>query len=180
MSDIELYAKNISDSQNGVNLFQSAIFIGSLLVGYFSSCKALLDACAITLSDVYNLDLTNKQKDFSNKIFWKKLEPIGISVYGRYTPLKQFFKEIINWRDSALHRITPLVIVHSPDDPDKTSIEKQSIKVASQIDTDISTAVNNPKKVEWVEPTYYHTKWQSMLINLCGEICLDIRSQTIQ
>lgn len=73
MADIELYASYISEAQKSPDTFKGAILIGTLLVGYFNACKSLLDAGAITLATVYNLNLTNKEKNFSKPKFWKQL-----------------------------------------------------------------------------------------------------------
>ncbi len=179
MADVELYAQYIKDAQRGDNLFKAAILIGTLLVGYFASCKSLLDAGAITLATIYNLELPDKEKDFSKKKFRKQLETIGKSVHGRYTQFEKLFNEIIIWRDAALHRITPLAIVHSPGEPGKTPFEKQKVMVVAKPDADYATIVKAPTNIQWVNPLHYHEKWQGELVKFCGEICLDIRGQTI-
>lgn len=180
MADVELYASYISDAQQNPNTFRGAILIGTLLVGYFSACKSLLDAGAITLARVYNLTLTNKQMDFSKPKFWKLLEEgAGSVVIGRYTPFKGLFKDIVDWRDSAVHRLTPFAVTHGSGHPDKVSREKMEIKMIAQPDAEISMIVKAPKSVPWVEPLYYHKQWQIQLIEFCKEVCLDIRSQTL-
>ena len=180
MADAELYAKQICEAQKGVNTFRAAIFIGSLLVGYFTSCKSLLDAGAITLATLYNLTLTNKEMDFSRPRLLKQLkQETGPVVHGRYSSFQDLFDEIIKWRNSAVHRITPFVVTHSPGPPDKVSREKIEIKMVAKPDVGISTIVISPKSVQWVEPLHFHRKWQNQLINFCKEVCLDIRSQTL-
>jgi hypothetical protein len=179
MADIELYAQYMEDAQKGDNLFKAAILIGTLLVGYFASCKSLLDAGAITLATIYSLTLPDREKDFSKKKFWKQLETVGISVCGRYTKFQKLFNEIIVCRDAALHRITPLAIVHSPGEPGKTPLEKQKVMVVAKPDADYATIVKTPTNIQWVNPLHYHGKWQGELIKFCGEICLDIKGQTI-
>ena len=88
-------------------------------MAYFNACKSLLDAGAITLAQVYNLNLRDKQMDFSKQIFWERLEDrTGPTINSRYEPFRSLFDEIIKWRDAAVHRTTPFVITHSPDNPD--------------------------------------------------------------
>jgi hypothetical protein len=180
MADVELYASYISEAQKSLDTFRGAILIGTLLVGYFTACKSLLDAGAITLARVYNLALTNKKMDFSKSEFWRQLDKeAGPTISGRYAPFKSLFKEIIKWRDSAVHRLTPFVITHSPGEPGKVPREKMGIKMVAQPDAGISIIVKAPKSVPWVEPLHYHKQWQSQLIEFCKEVCLDIRSQTL-
>ena len=181
IADIEFHAHFISEKQKSPDTFKAAILIGTYLVGYFNACKSLLDACAITLAKVYNLRLKNKQMDFSKSIFWKQLESqTGSVIKNRYKPFAGLFDEIIEWRDAAVHRITPFVITHSPGAPDKTPREQMEIKMVAQADADISTVVKRTRSIQWVEPLYYHKKWRSQLLELCKEVCLDIRSQTFR
>jgi len=180
MADVELYASYISEAERSLNTLKGAILIGTLLVGYFSACKSLLDAGAITLASIYNLHLSNKEMDFLKQKFWRQLDKeAGPAITSRYAPFKSLFREIIKWRDSAVHRTTPFAVTHSPGDPFKVPREKQKIKVIAQPDAVISMVVKTPKSIPWVEPLHYHKQWQSQLIEFCKEVCLDIRSQTM-
>jgi hypothetical protein len=180
MADVELYASYIYEAQKSPNPFQGSILIGTLIVGYFAACKSLLDAGAITLARVYNLTLTNREMDFSKPKFLRQLdEEVGPTISGRYAPFKGLFKEIIKWRDAAVHRLTPLVITHGPGEPGKVPREKMEIKMVAQPDAEISIVVKKPKSIPWVEPLHYHKQWQSQLIAFCKEVCLDIQSQTL-
>ena len=67
LADVELFAQYISEAQRESDTFQAAILIGTFLVAYFNACKSLMDAGAITLAKVYNLNLKNKEMDFSKK-----------------------------------------------------------------------------------------------------------------
>ena len=117
--------------------------------------------------------------DFSKGIFWRRLEnQTGPNIKNRYKPFTGLFDEIITWRDAAVHRITPFVVTHSLGEPDKTPREKMEIKMVTQPDSDVVTVVKKGRSIQWVEPLYYHIKWRSRLIELCREVCLDIRSQT--
>lgn len=104
----------------------------------------------------------------------------GPVIKGRYASFKSLFNEVIKWRDAAVHRITPFVITHSPGEPDKVPREKMEIKMVAQSDADISLVVKGARTIQWVEPLHYHKKWLSQLIEFCKEVCLDIRSQTLQ
>jgi len=179
MADVELYASYISEAQKSPNALKGATLIGTLLVGYFTACKSLLDAGSITLAKVYHLTLTNKEMDFSKPKFWKQLsKEAGTAISDRYTPFKGLFKDIIDWRDSAVHRFTPFTVTHSPDDPDKVPRGEQEIKMVARPDTVISTVAKTPKSIPWVEPLHFHRKWRDELIGFCGEVCQDIQDRT--
>ncbi|MCH8899289.1 MAG: hypothetical protein IH942_02205 [Acidobacteria bacterium] len=70
---MEFVADAIRNELNADNVFDAVIRVQSHLVSYFSACKALFDAGSITLNMVYDLDLTPRQQDFGQKIFWKQL-----------------------------------------------------------------------------------------------------------
>jgi len=69
LADIELFVRYIAEAGKESNAFQAAILIGTFLVAYFNACKSLLDAGAITLARIYNLNLKNKEMDFSKAVF---------------------------------------------------------------------------------------------------------------
>jgi hypothetical protein len=165
----------ISQAETAPDAFNGATMIGTYLVGYFSACKSLLDAGSITLAKLYHLNLTNKQMDFSKgSQFWKELQEKQATVYHRYIKFNGLVDDIVKLRDAAVHRITPLVIVHAPENPDKTPRDKQKIRMVLEPDTTFSTFVKNHKKITWVKPLHFHNKWKSLLIEFCEEVCLDI------
>jgi len=180
MGDVELYASYISAAIKGLDTFKGAILVGTLLVGYFTACKSLLDAGAVTLAKVYNLPLTNKEMDFSKPKFWRQVEDqMGPVIRSRYYLFKNLFDEIIKWRDAAVHRLTPLVVTHSPGPPDEAHQERLEIKMAAQPDADISTVAASGRKIQWVQPLHHHGQWENQLLEFCKEVCLDIRNQVL-
>jgi hypothetical protein len=181
LADVELFTQYISEAQRKLDTFQAAILIGTFLVAYFNACKSLLDAGAITLAKIYNLKLKNREMDFSKGVFWRELEEHGGSiVVDRYAPFKSLFSEIVEWRDAAVHRLTPFVITHSPDSPEKVPREKLEIKMVDQPDTDISVIVKRAKDIRWIEPLDCHKRWREQLLGFCEQVCLDIRSQAFR
>jgi hypothetical protein len=178
LADVELFAQYISEAQRKSNTFQAAVLIGTFLVAYFNACKPLLDAGAITLAKIYNLNIKNKEMDFSKRIFWQQLEKqIGSTVIDRYTPFNSLFSEIVKWRDAAVHRLTPIVLTHSPGHPEKVPREKLEIKMVDQPDTDISVIVKKAKDIRWIKPLDCHKQWREHLLDFCEQVCLDIRTQ---
>ena len=174
MADIELYAWLTSQAETAPDAFKGAVLVGTYLIGYFSACKSLLDAGSITLAMLYNLNLSNKEMDFSKSKFLKELEKRQSKIYVRYTRFDDLVKDIVKWRDSSVHRVTPLVVVHAPEDPNKTPRDKQEIRVVVEPDAKFSILVKNHKKITWVKPLHFHNKWKSRLIEFCEEVCLDI------
>jgi hypothetical protein len=178
LADVELFAQCISEAQNRSDAFQAATLIATFMVAYFNACKSLLDAGAITLAKIYNLKLKNKERDSSKRIFWRQLEEqVGSIVVDRYAPFNSLFDEIVKWRDAAVHRLTPFVIIHSADPPEKIPREKLEIKMVDQPDTDISVLVKRGKDIRWIEPLHYHNRWREPLLDFCKQICFDIKTQ---
>jgi hypothetical protein len=182
MADVELYAQYIFHAQSGQRSSEeaedAAVLVGTFLVAYFSACKSVFDAASIALSKIYDLRLTNKGMNFSKDRFREELEgKAGTITTSRYTPFRSLSEEIVAWRDSAVHRITPFVVTYSHERPWKA--QKIDIIMASNPDTNISAVIKKLDSIEWVEPLYYHTKWREQLIRFCAEICQDIRTHTL-
>ena len=98
----------------------------------------------------------------------------------RYRKFDSLFKEIVIWRDAAVHRLTPFVLTVSPGRPDEVPREKLEIKMVGQPDTEISTVVRGGKNISWVEPLHYHQQWKEQLVEFCNAVCLDIKGQTVE
>ena len=176
MADIDMYAKFISDTLGHENPYQAATVTASLLVGYFGACKSLLDAVSVALAELYTLPLSNKEKDFTKRKFWRELQKANSNVHDRFKDFKSFFAEVVRWRDSAVHRFTPLVICHAPDRPDRVPRDKVKVNMVADPDTDIRKYLTNLSGTKWADPLSQHTKWRDDFLSLCKEICADIQS----
>ena len=77
-----------------------------------------------------------------------------------------------------VHRLTPFVIVHGPEFPEKAPREKLEIKMVDQPDTDISIIAKKAKDIRWIEPLDFHKRWQKRLLDFYKYVCLDISVQT--
>jgi len=175
MGNVDFYAYIISEEfKNKANMFESAILISSYLIGYFSSCKSFLDSIAIALSDIYKLDLSNKQKDFGKNVFWKKIVHAEPSTTDRYHKYEDIYDEIIFWRDSSIHRVSPLVMVHTSGPPENTPKEMQSIKLLAEPDQ--FGFEFNSKSNKWCDVLELHHKWRPAFINLCENVLSDIKN----
>jgi hypothetical protein len=113
MGDLELYCSTIGDELKEEDPWRAATVVGSLLVGYFSAAKSMLDAAALALNQSHQLGLALKNQDFGKGALLAALRASSSTSAARYDPLRPFFQEVIQWRDSAVHRTTPLVMVHT-------------------------------------------------------------------
>ncbi len=176
MADIDMYSEIIADVLKDKSPWRGATLAGSFIVGYFSACKSLLDAVSIALAELYILPLSNKEKDFTKTKFWNSLRSKTPEICNRYSRFRAFFEEIVKWRDSAIHRIAPLVIVHGSGPPiEPVATEEVEIKMVADPETDFELLIKNPKDVDWIAPPDLHQKWRSDFISLCNFICQDIQ-----
>lgn len=176
IADVDMYASVIENMLNNSNAYKAATLTGSFMVGYLSACKSLLDAGSISLSEIYSLPLSNKEKDFSKGKFWNQLLIVNKVVHKRYFAFKKLFEEIIKWRDAAVHRIAPLIIVHGKGHPEKVKREDMEIKMIADPNLDISDFIANTKETEWIEPLDLHKNWRGEFIKFCEELCKDIKT----
>ena len=97
MADVEVYAEYISEELKRNNAGQAAIYIGTLLVGFFTACKSLLGAGAIALNEIYQLEIDDpKKQDFRKGTLWNRLRGKGEhAVYNRYSVYKDLIDEIV-------------------------------------------------------------------------------------
>ena len=97
-----LFSDNKYNPDVGINL------ISSILVAYLSSCKSLFDAGAIALNALYQLKLSQTQRDLNNKEFKKKLEQ-RLSP-NRSDKFEEILADVTIKRNLAIHRTTPFII----------------------------------------------------------------------
>jgi hypothetical protein len=181
MADIDTYAQDISDVLNDPAAKHGEIRVGTLLVGYFSASKALLDAAAISLASLYSLTLTDnkgeerklsyKQMDFSKREFWKALEK-NIRVKRRFERFKTLSSEVVFRRNVAVHRVAPLTAQIA------STAQHMEIKMAAKPDADMSDWASRWSNEDWLDPLDSHRKWRPLFLELCKEVCDDIKNMT--
>ena len=178
MGDIDTYAQDISDVLNDSTHKYREIRVGTLLAGYFSACKALFDAAAISLFTLYSLTFTDKrgkhplslkQRDFSKQEFWKVLEK-DIGVKNRFKKFKPVSDDVVSWRDVAVHRVAPLVVQR------RSSTGHMEIKMAAKPEADMLYFMGSQDDKDWLNPLDLHRKWRPLFLELCKEVCHDISS----
>jgi len=110
MADIDWYANNIEAAIQEENIGKASLLTMTLLVGYFGSCKSLLDAAAISLNQIYILGLKEKEQDFGKGKFWDQLRRGNLDAFSTYSSFRALAKEVIKWRDAAVHRQSPFIL----------------------------------------------------------------------
>ncbi|GIV75646.1 MAG: hypothetical protein KatS3mg050_0040 [Litorilinea sp.] len=177
MADVEMYAFLMEDARRRQSMEpgedeKAAILTRSFLLGYLAACKALLDSCAVVLAILYQLPLSNHERSFSNSDYWHQLVIQEPSVHRRYHPLRLFFSEVQRWYNGMVHRIPPLVVLHSHygHRPQRELL----LKVADTMEADLEAIAREPYRVDWIDPLELHSRWKPRFLALCEKICQDI------
>lgn len=176
MADIDWYANNIEAAMQEENTGKASLLTMTLLVGYFGSCKSLLDAGAISLNQIYILGLKEKVQDFGKGNFWNQLRDSDFNAFNRYSSFRALAKEVIKWRDAAIHRQSPVIL------PSGMTGERprDELKIwlindpEPQIRGHTITVLEGQDVL--IKPLDLHAKWRSIFIELCSQLCLDIRN----
>ena len=179
MADIDWYANSIEAAMQEDNIGKASLLTMTLLVGYFGSCKSLLDAAAISINQIYSLGLKEKEQDFGKGKFWNQLRKIDPSGFSSYKPFMALADDVIKWRVPAVHRQSPIILPNGItgerprdelkiwliNDP-KPRIQGHAITVAEGGNVRIN-------------PLSLHTKWRSKFVSLCGQLCSDIGAWSV-
>ncbi len=174
--DVELYAWHIHQAKGDANVHKAATLTGSYLVAFFGACKSLLDAGSITLTELYKLPLPEKEQDFGKPKFWTELGKSSQALYDRYETLHSWMRDVIQWRDSSVHRVTPLVMLHAQRNSAGISVGKYVVKWVSEVDMKMPQFVKVFDRVPWADPLDLYDQWKPHLDRLCEELCKDIRA----
>ena len=175
MADLDFFADQISESLGQDNPFRASIQSASLIVAYLSTCKSFIDACAISLNDVYELGLTSREQDFSKGKFWKNFESSNPMRFSTYSGFRQLVDDIVDWRDAAIHRVAPIVMVQFPSKKTKISRTDMDIKMISSPDINLPILLSKLREISWINPLTLHNDWRPSFVKLCTEICADVR-----
>jgi hypothetical protein len=179
MGDIEWYATQLAPGSGTDNLALITPIVPTLLVGYFSTCKSLLDAAAISLTTLLSLRLAPREMDFSKAAFWRALKGAHPDVERRYRPLHQgLTRDVVHWRDASVHRTSPFV-ASGLRDADVPSTGALMVHVLLEPGADVrtlafQTAATGALPRRYVDPLYFHRLWRPQFLALCAEACHDI------
>lgn len=173
MADIDWYANNIEVAMQEENTGKASLLTMTLLVGYFGSCKSLLDTAAISLNQIYILGLKEKEQDFGKGKFWNQLRG---GDFNRYSSFRALAKEVIKWRDAAIHRQSPIIL------PSGMTGERPRDELKIWLINDPEPQIRGhaiivPEGQDvLIKPLDLHAKWRSEFVRLCGQLCLDIKN----
>ena len=179
MADIDWYANNIEAATQEDNIGKATFLTMTLLVGYFGSCKSLLDAAAISLNEINSLGLKEKEQDLGKGRFWNQLIGSNFNAFKKYKPFRSLGREVIKWRDSAVHRQSPIIL------PNGITGERPRDELKIWLINDPepriqghAITVAEGENVR-INPLSLHTKWRSKFVSLCGQLCSDIGAWSV-
>jgi hypothetical protein len=181
MGDLELYKSAMRHELASEDQWRAASLAGSLLVGYFSAAKSMLDAAAIMLNDAYALGLSAREQDFVRGRFWNALEKRRPEVAVRYQIHRSFVTDLQTWRDAAVHRTTPFLLVNTfPEYKGDRPARKGEawVLMASTPDAGWESVFPRPGK-DWIDPLHIPTQWSTNFESLCADLATDFESAPI-
>ncbi len=174
LGDLELYTATLARELRDPDPWRAAVIGGSLIVGYFSTAKSILDAVAIAVNELFHLALAPRQQDLSKGEFMNTLGRADQAARTRYELFASFVGEVVAWRDASVHRVTPLLVVHSDHDPIETAPRKEvEIRMASRPDVTLATFPGTDAQ-HWTDPLAIPNLWRRRFLDLCREITVDV------
>jgi len=186
LGDVEFLAWKVDETVHPPKDWYASVAAGTFLVAYFSACKSVLDAVAVALADLYDLQvmqhgqvhkLTFKEQDLTKSIFWRALEEKDRKLFDRYHRFCRAsnanIRDMIDWRDIAIHRVTPFTVPAGPGVPSDDKVPP-AVLVFKDKDLELCQWLRNPSFEQLVDPTEFHRRWRNDLIDICQEVCKDI------
>lgn len=177
MADIEMYAFLMEDTRKRKTLDRSederaAILTRSFMLGFLGACRGLLDSCAVTLAQLYELPVSRAERSFANHDFWHQLILAAPAVHRRYHPLRLFFAEIMRWQGETTYRIPPLLALHSHYGhlPGRDA----QLRVVDEGVVDLPALALEPYSAEWIDPLNLYQRWKPRLLTVCEKVCHDL------
>ena len=161
-----LYEHLVEEAIAMNNLWVGAELANIHLCSYMSAVKSLIDASSVALNEIYSLGLPPRDQDFGKGKFMSVLRAVKPDVAKRYATLEPHFREFVTWRDSAIHRVAPLILVSGPGHPDEVTREQVSVQMVAQPDVDVSSLVALGAGADWVSPLHFPSKWRPHCIEL--------------
>jgi len=161
--------------------WQKSIAIGTMLNAYLGGTKSLLDATAIVANELFALELRPKQTDFGKPVFWRALEAASRQHYVSLAVHRPLFIDVIRWRDAAIHRSTPLVVVTLPGPPSRETLKAGTPKLSADPSRDVAHLAGlfpSPDNYqEWLEPLALCKRWRPAFVAVCAHVCTWLAGQ---
>jgi hypothetical protein len=166
MGDVAMYVESVDNELRDPSPWRAAVLSGSLLVGYFSTAKSVLDAAANGMAAIIGLALPLRDQDLSKGRFRNALRAKARDVWCRIEAERSFIEEVVRWRDAAVHRTTPLVMVCSADLEGRhpRDIRREEVDIRMVADEN-ATLLSLPDGVEpdWIDVMAKPREWQPHL-----------------
>lgn len=159
IGDLDLYQQWLRNAlTSNPSPWWCAAFATSMLVGYFSTGKSLLDAGSVGINLLYALKFKPREQDFSKEKFWNGLRDSDSAAYSKLRVHRPLVNDAVKWRDAAVHRLPPRVRVLNdgppPKPPEHITMKDVRLGIPNEPDADVVDALLG-KKFQWIEPLQF-------------------------
>lgn len=182
MADVEMYAFLIRDALKRKDLakenvgreadVKAAVMSRSFLIGYLGAARALLDSGAVTLATIYQLPLTNVERNFASGNFWQQMVVNQPNVHRRYHSMRLFFNEVLQWCMETPPRVPPVSVLQYQFG--EFSRRELLAQVVDDRNADLEQMATQNYALHWIDPVDLHQRWKIKLLNLCEKLCREI------
>lgn len=182
MADIDYFATEIGKAQKDPNVGRACSLIATYLVAYFSASKAFLDGIAIGLNQLFELGLSAREQDLGKATLLRALGRKDAGVAKRYQGYGPFVADVIAWRDSAVHRLSPLTVMYylKPGPPKARYISKDWVVRMHRDKTMSLGGLGNRTRLDaWIEPLELPKQWRPHFIEMSGTFCEDLGAHVL-
>ncbi len=202
MADIELYASLLQDVRNQhgtgdpepaqapadrtgrirddrLGDGRASSLTRAFAIGYLGACVALLDACAVALTQLYHLSLPLAERRLTHASFWHQLVVKQPNVHRRYHALRLFINEVARWQNEIPHRVPPLSILQGREYLGQPMRGEMRVQLVETPDVSLTQMATNAVPLTWIDPVSLHRRWQPQLLNLCERLCRDLEEGTV-
>jgi hypothetical protein len=176
---VDFYASSLNAAVHTPQPGTAAAIGSSIWVGYVSSAKSFLDAVAIALNWSNELRLQARQQDLYRGPFRDRLRAANPAVGAIVDSKLDVIRDVVDWRDSGVHRVAPLLVPHwagplggTEGPPDGLTTAEMPIRLPTKPDIGMGDlAANTP----WMDPLDLHQKWRPHFDALLAVASEDIR-----
>jgi hypothetical protein len=182
MADIDYFATEIGKAQTDPNVGRACSLVATYLVAYFSASKGFLDGVAIGLNQLFQLELAAREQDFGKPKLLRTLEGKDAGVAKRYHGYGPFVAEVIAWRDSAVHRVSPLTAMYylKSGPPKGRYISKDwAVRMHRDKTMSLGGLGDRTRLDAWVDPLELPREWRPRFVEMSGTFCEDLGAQVL-
>ncbi len=147
-------------------------------IGYLGACVALLDGCAVTLTQLFYLSLPLAERRLTHANFWHQLVVKQPNVHRRYHALRLFINDVARWQSEIPHRVPPLSILQGREYLGQPLRSEMRVQLVETTDIGLPQMATTAVPLSWIDPVALHQRWRPQLLNLCERICRDLEDGT--